>query len=87
MAIGIRKKAAVDGDNNIFWTTMSDLLLGLAIIFMTLFVLAMTGFTQQTVQQKKQQVEVSKELMENLKKANIEAQVDQMSGDVKISDM
>lgn len=25
--------------------------------------------------------------MENLKKANIEAQVDQMSGDVKISDM
>ena len=87
MAIGTRKKAQAEGDNNIFWTTMSDLLLGLAIIFMTLFVLAMTGFTQQTVQQKKQQIEVSKELIENLKAANINAQVDEMSGDIKISDM
>lgn len=60
MAIGIRKKAAVDGDNNIFWTTMSDLLLGLAIIFMTLFVLAMTGFTQQTVQQKNNRLKLVK---------------------------
>lgn len=87
MAIRARKTSSVEGDNNIFWTTMADLLLGLAIIFMTLFVLAMTGFTQQTVQQKKQQMEVNKELIENLKKANIEAQVDEMSGDVKISDM
>lgn len=87
MAIRARKTSTVDGDNNIFWTTMADLLLGLAIIFMTLFVLAMTGFTQQAVQQKKQQMEVNKELIENLKKANIEAQVDEMSGDVKISDM
>ena len=66
---------------------MADLLLGLAIIFMTLFVLAMTGFTQQTLEQKKQQIEVNKELIENLKKANIEAQVDPMTGDIKISDL
>lgn len=87
MALKSRKKALVEGDNNIFWTTMSDLLLGLAIIFMTLFVLAMTGFSQQELEQKKKQIEISKELIENLKEANIEAQVDKTTGDVKISDM
>ena len=87
MALKSRKKAQVENDNNIFWTTMSDLLLGLAIIFMTLFVLAMTGFSQQELEQKKKQIEISKELIENLKEANIEAQVDKTTGDVKISDM
>ena len=87
MALKSRKKAQVESDNNIFWTTMSDLLLGLAIIFMTLFVLAMTGFSQQELEQKKKQIEISKELIENLKEANIEAQVDKTTGDVKISDM
>lgn len=87
MAIKPRKSAQAEGDNNIFWTTMADLLLGLAIIFMTLFVLAMTGFTQQSLEQKKQQIETSKELIENLKDANIDAQVDEMTGDIKISDL
>ncbi len=87
MSLMMRKTQTADGDNNIFWTTMADLLLGLAIIFMTLFVLAMTGFTQQSLEQKKQQIEVNKELIENLKKANIEAQVDPMTGDIKISDL
>lgn len=87
MAIKYRKSAQAESDNNIFWTTMADLLLGLAIIFMTLFVLAMTGFTQQSLEQKRQQIEVSKELIENLKEANIDAQVDEMTGDIKISDL
>ena len=87
MSILERRTQAAEGDNNIFWTTMADLLLGLAIIFMTLFILAMTGFTQQSLEQKKQQIEVNKELIENLKKANIEAQVDPMTGDIKISDL
>lgn len=87
MALMLRKTAQAEGDNNIFWTTMADLLLGLAIIFMTLFVLAMTGFTQQSVEQKKHQIEVNKELIENLKKENIDAEVDPMTGDIKISDL
>lgn len=87
MSLMMRRTKNEEGDNNIFWTTMADLLLGLAIIFMTLFVLAMTGFTQQSLEQKKQQLEVNKELIENLKKANIEAQVDPMTGDIKISDL
>ncbi len=87
MALMLRRTKNEESDNNIFWTTMADLLLGLAIIFMTLFVLAMTGFTQQSLEQKRHQIEVNKELIENLKKANIEAEVDPLSGDIKISDL
>lgn len=88
MAIKMRKGGSGEGgDNNIFWTTMADLLLGLAIIFMTLFVLAMTGFTQNEIEQKQQQIEVSKEIIEQLIEADIEAQVDPVSGDIKISDL
>lgn len=87
MGLVSRKAPQAEGDNNIFWTTMADLLLGLAIIFMTLFVLAMTGFTQESVEQKQQQIEVNKELIEKLKEAEIDAQVDPLTGDIKISDL
>lgn len=87
MALFQRKSFAEETDNNVFWVTMSDLLLGLAIIFMTLFVLAITGFTQETITQKQQQMEVNKELIEKLQEANIDAQVDTLTGDIKISDL
>ena len=87
MGLNFKNNKTEEGDNNIFWTTMSDLMLGLAIIFMTLFVFAMTGFTQQNLEQKKQQMEMSKELVKNLKNANIQAEVDKMTGDIKISDV
>lgn len=87
MGIKYKNKPVEESDNNIFWTTMSDLLLGLAIIFMTLFVLAMSGFTQQNLTQKQRQMEMSKELIEKLKEANINAEVDSMTGDIKISDL
>ncbi len=46
--MNIRKfKKAEFEEENVFWVTMSDLLLGLTMVFMTLFVLTMTGFTQQ----------------------------------------
>lgn len=82
-----RGKGEDSADNNIFWTTMSDLLLGLAIIFMTLFVLAMTGFSQNSVHQKQEQIQASKELAEKLAQENIEVQIDEMTGDIKISDL
>ena len=87
MAIFGKKNKAAEDSDNIFWTTMADLLLGLAIIFMTLFVLAMTGFSQNAVQQKQEQIKVSEELTEKLKKENINAEVDKMTGDIKISDL
>lgn len=76
-----------DSEGNIFWVTMADLLLGLAIIFITLFVLAMTGFSQQTVQQQKVQMEVSEKISTELKKENINVEIDKMTGDLKISDV
>ena len=87
MSLRVRYKSAEESDNNIFWTTMADLLLGLSIIFMTLFVLAMSGFTQQEIIQKRHQMEIGKELVEKLKEANINAEVDSLTGDIKISDL
>ncbi len=87
MAILAKKGKAQEAGDNIFWTTMADLLLGLAIIFMTLFVLAMTGFTQNSIQQKQEQIKASEELIEKLEKENIQAEVDKMTGDIKISDL
>ncbi len=74
-------------EENVFWTTMSDLLLGLAIIFIVLFILAMTGFTQMKAEEQNIKNNVAKELKENLKKHNIDAQIDAVTGDVKLSDL
>jgi len=87
MALRMRRIKPPETDNNIFWTTMADLMLGLAICFMTLFVLAMTGYTQESVRQKVKQIEMSKEIAEKLQQENINAQIDEMTGDIKISDL
>lgn len=76
-----------EAEENVFWTTMSDLLLGLAIIFIVLFVLAMTGFSQLKAEEQNIKNEVAKELQDNLKKQNIDAQIDELTGDVKLSDL
>ena len=86
MAIHKKGGGGAEGGNNIFWTTMSDLMLGLCIVFMTLFILAMTGFTQQTIKAQQQQVETAKKLAQKLKVEKIEAEVD-IFGNVKISDV
>lgn len=82
-----KSKHVEEGDNNVFWTTMSDLMLGLAIIFMTLFVLAMTGFTQETVELQQNQIKASEQMAEKLKEADIDAEVDKLTGNVKISEL
>lgn len=88
MSIKFRgKQNSNASEENIFWVTMADLLLGLAIIFITLFVLAMTGFSQQTIQQQKVQMEVSEEIGQELQKADIKVDMDKMTGDLKISDV
>lgn len=88
MSINFRgKQNSNASEENIFWVTMADLLLGLAIIFITLFVLAMTGFSQQTIQQQKVQMEVSEKIGQELQKADIKVDMDKMTGDLKISDV
>lgn len=81
------RTAGNDGDDNVFWVTMSDLLLGLAVIFIILFVFAITGFTQNKVEEQKTQYEFSERLVKELEKHNIQADVDKFSGRIKISDL
>ncbi len=74
-------------EENVFWVTMTDLLLGLTMVFMTLFVLTMTGFTQQKMQQQQTQSKIAKQLIAKMKKQNINASIDKITGQVKISDL
>lgn len=83
----VKRQAAVEAEENVFWTTMSDLMLGLAIVFITMFVVAMTGFTTQKIQQQQVQMEVSEKISEQLKKNDIQVEIDKMTGDLKISDV
>ena len=76
-----------DVQENVFWITMTDLLLGLAVIFIVLFVLAMTGFTQAKLQEQQLKSEVAKDLAQELKAKNINAQIDLSTGAVKLSDL
>lgn len=76
-----------DTQENVFWVTMSDLLLGLAVIFIVLFVLAMTGFAQAKLKEQSLKSDIAKSLEQNLQKNNINAQVDMTTGVVKLSDL
>ena len=81
------QKNSTSEDENVFWVTMSDLLLGLVVIFIILFVFAITGFTTNKVNEQKNQLQISEKLLEELKKNNINADVDKFSGRIKISDL
>jgi chemotaxis protein MotB len=84
------RRAAEQNDSeteNVFWITMTDLLLGLAIIFMVLFVLAMTGFSQQKVQQQQAQSAVASNIIKQIKKQNLDVQINENTGEVKFSDL
>src|SRR5574344_1458218 len=72
---------------NVFWITMTDLLLRLAMIFMVLFVLAMSGFSQQKLQQQSAQSAVAKELVSKIKQQKLDVQVNETTGEVKFSDL
>lgn len=76
-----------DVQENVFWITMTDLLLGLAVIFIVLFVLAMTGFSQAKLQEQQLKSEVAKDLAQELNAKNINAQIDLSTGAVKLSDL
>ena len=43
-----RYKPQQNDDTNVFWVTMTDLMLGLVIVFMLLFVFAIMGYKEQT---------------------------------------
>ncbi len=47
-------------DTNVFWVTMTDLMLGLVIVFMLLFVFAIMGYKEQSDQISSQTQQISK---------------------------
>lgn len=76
-----------EGDENVFWVTMSDLLLGLVVVFLVLFVFTITGYTQNKINEKETQFEVIEKIVLALSKNNIKVDVDKFSGTIKISDL
>jgi chemotaxis protein MotB len=76
-----------EGEDNVFWITMTDMLLGLMIVFMTLFILAMTGFTQNKISTQSTQSDVAKKLIKNMQTQKISAEIDPFTGQVLISDL
>lgn len=80
-------KKAEAADENVFWTTMSDMFLGLMMVFMTLFVFAMTGYSEIKVQAQKVKQQIAEELAESMKEMHLDVDVDLMTGQVKIYDL
>lgn len=74
-------------EENIFWITMSDLLLGLMIIFLILFIMSMVGFSQAKVAEQSAQTEMAEKLAKELVNNKIDVNIDKMSGQVEISDL
>lgn len=83
----LRPKSEESNDGNIFWITMTDLMTGLVLVFIILFFYTyLTGHVEK-IQSELAQENASKSLQETLKKQDIEATIDPISGVVKISDL
>lgn len=74
-------------EENIFWITMTDLMLGLVLVFMILFFYSSTSNYFEKVREQAVTGSINQELVEKLKEQNIEASVDLYTGVVKISDL
>lgn len=72
---------------NIFWITMTDLMTGLVLVFIVMFFYAyLTGHLAQ-FEKSIAQDNATKSLQETLKDNHLEANIDPVSGVVKISDL
>lgn len=82
-----RNKSSEYNEENIFWITMTDLMLGLVLVFMILFFYSTTNSYFEKVREQTITGDVNQELVEKLKEQNIDAEVDLFSGVVNISDL
>lgn len=83
----IRRKTEDSNQENIFWVTMTDLMTALVLVFIVLFFYTyMTGYIEKIHGQMEQQ-KASEALEETLKAQNINANIDDVTGVVKISDL
>ena len=83
----LRPKHEDSGEGNIFWVTMTDLMTGLVLVFIVLFFYTYINSHYHSLQQDLAKENASKTLQESLKNQDIEANIDPVSGIVKISDL
>lgn len=85
MRINLKKEE--NSENNIFWVTMTDLMTALVLVFIILFFYTyMTSFAEK-IERTAQQQKAAQALEETLKKQNIDALINGVTGVVKISDL
>ena len=83
----IRRKTEDSNQENIFWVTMTDLMTALVLVFIVLFFYTyMTGYIEK-IHGQMEQKKASEALEETLKAQNINANIDDVAGVVKISDL
>ena len=76
-----------NNQDNIFWVTMTDLMTALVLVFIVLFFYTyMTSFYDK-IQAEMEQKKASEALEESLKEQKIDANIDDITGVVKISDL
>ena len=82
-----RNKGGYQGEENIFWITMTDLMMGLVLVFMILFFYSTASSYFEQVREQTITGNVNAELVEKLKEQDVDATVDLFSGVVNISDL
>lgn len=80
-------KNGYQNDENVFWITMTDLMLGLVLVFMILFFYSSTSNYFEKIREQAVTGSVNSKLIESLKEQNVDASVDLFTGVVKISDL
>lgn len=81
------KKNGYQNEENIFWITMTDLMLGLVLVFMILFFYSSTSNYFEKVREQTVTSNVNIELADKLREQHVDANVDLFSGVVNISDL
>lgn len=76
-----------NSQDNIFWVTMTDLMTALVLVFIVLFFYTYMTSYYEKIQGKMEQKKASEALEQTLKNQNIEANIDEVTGVVKISDL
>ncbi len=82
-----RNKNGYQNEENIFWITMTDLMLGLVLVFMILFFYSSSTSYFEKIRDQSITANVNNELAQKLNEQSVEASVDLFSGVVNISDL
>jgi len=83
----LKRKTDENGDSNIFWITMTDLMTGLVLVFIVMFFYTYITSHVEKVEQNLAKENATNELQKSLDSQDINATIDPITGVVKISDL